>query len=176
MDPRRRRFLATSLRVLAGASLVRFGASPRVARAATLSDAARRLLPTSPYVYVSPLLADGRESRCHAELWFAWLDEAVVVIVAADRWKARALASGRDRARIWVGDHGRWRGFVGTNESFRSAPSFDARGAASRDASLLDRLLATYATKYPDEIDAWRDRMRSGFADGSRVLIRYTPA
>jgi len=43
------------------------------------------------------------------------------------------------------------------------------------DDALLDRLLAIYDRKYPGEIDKWRDRMRSGYADGSRILIRYTP-
>ena len=43
------------------------------------------------------------------------------------------------------------------------------------DAAMIERLLAAYELKYPDEIDSWRDRMRSGFADGSRVLLRYRP-
>ena len=32
---------------------------------------------------------------------------------------------------------------------------------------------ARYETKYPDEIADWRDEMRNGFRDGSRILIRY---
>ena len=64
---------------------------------------------------------------------------------------------------------------VGHNEAFRDAPSFEARASVVRDESLLDRLLALYGTKYPDEIGKWRDRMRQGYADGSRVLIRYRP-
>ena len=44
----------------------------------------------SPFVYVSPLRSDGEESACHAEVWYAWIDGAVVVTVASDRWKARA--------------------------------------------------------------------------------------
>ena len=40
----------------------------------------------------------------------------------------------------------------------------------------LDRLLAAYETKYPAEIADWRDKMRSGYADGTRTLVRYTPA
>jgi hypothetical protein len=109
-------------------------------------------------------------------VWFGWLDGAVVVITGSERWKARALGRGLDRARIWVGDHGTWKGMLGANEGFRKAPSFDARAADAKDAKLLDRLLATFEHKYPDEIGEWRDKMRRGFADGSRVLIRYTPA
>lgn len=59
------------------------------------------------------------------------------------------------------------------NEDFRDAPHFDARVERVDDASTLDRLLATYEKKYPDEIASWRDAMRSGIADGSRVLLRY---
>ena len=43
-----------------------------------------------------------------------------------------------------------------------------------KDRALLDRLLERYETKYPAEIADWRDKMRSGYADGSRTLIRYT--
>jgi len=85
------------------------------------------------------------------------------VNTSRDRWKARSIRRGGDRARIWVGDFGRWKGALGKNEDFRQGPSFDAR----------DRLLAQYEKKYPAEIGKWRDRMRDGFSDGSRVLIRY---
>ena len=136
----------------------------------------RERLERSPFVYISPLREQGLESRCHAELWYAWLDGAVVVTVAREGWKARALARGLDRARIWVGDHGRWKTWYGgRNEAFREAPHFDARGEQIDDADVFERLLAAYDVKYPDEIDEWRDRMRRGQADGSRVLLRYTP-
>ncbi len=134
------------------------------------------LLEESPFVYVSPLKRDGTESTCHAELWYAWLDGAVVVIVARNRWKATALSRGLDRARIWVGDHGVWKTWYGgRNEAFREAPAFVGRGQRVADDALLERLLARYETKYPDEIADWRAPMRDGYADGSRVLIRYTP-
>ena len=42
-------------------------------------------------------------------------------------------------------------------------------------AGCIDRLLADYEKKYPAEIGNWRDRMRAGQRDGSRVLIRYVP-
>lgn len=152
------------------------GASPGHG-AVALPKATVAALETSPFVYVSPLRADGSESTCHAEVWFAWLDGAVVVISAATSWKARAIAAGLDRARLWVGDRGRWRGLLGHNEEFRKAPSFDARAMLVRgDTELLDRLLSRYDAKYPGEIANWRDRMRQGYAQGSRVLIRYAPS
>jgi len=121
------------------------------------------------------LRSDGGESRCHGEVWFGWIDGAVVVNTSADRWKARSLRRGLDRARIWVGDFGRWKKMLGKNESFRSGPSFDARAELVEDVRVLDRLLTQFDEKYPAEIGEWRDRMRNGFADGSRVLIRYRP-
>jgi hypothetical protein len=140
------------------------------------APAPKDLLEGSPFVYISPLLADGSESTCHAEVWYAWIDESVVVTVASDRWKAGALARGLDRARIWVGDHGLWNTWYGGhNEAFKTAQHFDAHVEKVESTELLERLLARYEEKYPDEIENWRDIMRTGNADGSRVLLRYTP-
>jgi hypothetical protein len=140
-----------------------------------LSEAARALLAKSPYVYVSPLRANGDESTCHGEVWFGWIDDAVVIITAADRWKVRAIGKGLVRARLWVGDHGRWKTLTGRNEGFRDAPHFDARVSRSRDKALFDRMLALYETKYPAEIGTWRERFVEGFASGERWLLRYEP-
>ena len=104
-----------------------------------------------------------------------WLDGAVVLITSTESWKSRAQRGGLDRARVWVGEHGRWKGGLGSNDAFRKAAHFDAAVAAVKDDALLDRLLALYETKYPDEIGKWRERMRSGYREGSRVLLRYTP-
>jgi hypothetical protein len=148
--------------------------APRTAHAKEALPTA--LLESSPFVYISPLLADGSESRCHSEVWYGWVDGAVVINTAPTTWKSRALAKGRDRARIWVGDHGRVKQMIGTNDAFRSAPHFDARGeSVKNDAKLLDELLALYEKKYPTEIATWRDKMRSGYHSGERLLLRYTP-
>jgi hypothetical protein len=148
------------------------------ARGASAADALpTALLESSPFVYISPLLADGSESKCHGEVWYGWIDGAVVINTAPDTWKSRALAKGRDRARIWVGDHGRVKQMLGTNEAFRNAPHFDARVESVKgDEKLLDQLLALYEKKYPREIANWRDKMRSGYQSGERLLLRYTPA
>jgi hypothetical protein len=152
-------------------SLVLLAAPAAFARQAELEHA----LENSGFVYVSPLRADGSESTCHGEVWFGWIDGAAIVNTSKDTWKARALERGLDRARIWVGDHGRWKRLLGRNEAFRQAPSFEARAERLKDDATLDRLLAIYEKKYPAEIGKWRDRMRDGYADGSRILIRYTP-
>jgi hypothetical protein len=143
-------------------------------RAAGPGADVKALLEKSGFVYVSPLLASGAESRCHGEVWYGWLDGSVVLITANDSWKARALARGLSRARIWVGDHGRV-GRVVKSEAFRAAPSFEAHASESKDAALLDRLMAAYRVKYPAEIGTWEPRMRAGFASGDRILIRYEP-
>ena len=180
----RRRFAQRALRTSAAVAAlatgfplnVRAEASSVKSTANSLSKGLQELLPESPFAYISPLKSNGKESTCHAELWYAWIDEAVVVTVASDRWKATALAKGLDHARIWIGDHGLWKTWYGgRNEAFRAAPHFDARGERVRDADLLERLLAVYETKYPSEIAQWREPMRSGNADGSRIMIRYTP-
>ena len=146
------------------------GVAPRRALAVPTLESA---LPGSEFVYISPLRSDGRESVCHGEVWYGWLDGSVVIITSTGSWKARALERGLDRARVWVGNHGRWKGLIFRNEAFRVAPHFEARATRVRDAALLERLLALFETKYPDEIADWRDRMRGGYADGSRILIRY---
>jgi len=178
----RRQFLARGLASAAAltglgslSSFVPLGLRRAQAEADSNAKALPELLEASPYVYLSPLRSDGEESQCHAEVWYAWLDGAVVMIVAKDRWKAKAIERGLVRARIWVGDHGRWKGLLSNNEDFRQAPSFAARGERVRDKQVLEQLLARYEDKYPAEIASWRDKMRGGYADGSRVLLRYRP-
>lgn len=99
----------------------------------------------------------------------------MVVIVSRDSWKARALERGLSRARIWVGDYGRVKRLLGSNEAFRAGHHFEARASSVRDEALLERLLDSYDRKYPEEIGRWRQRMRDGYRDGRRLLIRYTP-
>jgi hypothetical protein len=150
-------------------------ARPRIAKQPPLDRKLAHALEQSPYVYVSPLLKDDSESTCHGEVWYAWIDGAVVLTSASTSWKARAVARGLHGARIWVGDHGRWKQLGLRNEAFREAPSFRARAEVVKDAALVERLLEQYDKKYPAEIGKWRERMRAGNADGSRVLLRYVP-
>ncbi len=144
---------------------------PRAARAAGEAawlEAAR----TSPLVYVSPLLKDGSESRCHGEVWFFVDGGDVVLATATKTWKARAVQAGRDRARIWVGDFGP---YAKAREKLATAPNFVARARIDKERATFDRLLEAYASKYPDEWDKWKPRFESGYAEGTRVVIRYTP-
>jgi hypothetical protein len=168
----RRAFLAGTLAVLAWPR----AGSADDAKAPELPEPALRALAGSEFVYVSPLRGDGRESTCHGEVWYGWLDDAVVLVTSKDSWKARSVAQGLDRARLWVGSHGRWKTPLGgRSEEFRQAPSFVGRARVSKDAALLERLLVVYEAKYPAEIGRWRDRFRSGLASGERVLLIYQP-
>ncbi len=147
----------------------------RLARASSSGEPsamASELLASSPLVYVSPLNADGRESRCHGEVWFFKDGEDVAVCTAKDTWKARALRKGFDRARIWVGDFG---AYSGAKEKVSAAPRFDASAEWDTDRAVFDRLLEAYARKYPGAWSNWKPRFESGFQNGSRIMIRYKP-
>ncbi|MCH7709630.1 MAG: hypothetical protein IH884_14170 [Myxococcales bacterium] len=158
-------------RIFIGGSLCLLAAPAAWARSADRGAA----LANSKLVYISPLKSNGNESACHAEVWFGWLDGSVVINTSPDRWKARAVKQGLERARIWVGDFGPWKQMLGKNEKFRQGPQFDAKVEIVKDDALIDRLLKQYDEKYPEKIVSWRDKMRNGYFDGSRVLIRYTP-
>ena len=153
---------------------------PRVAGAGHheggLGAATVKALEESPYVYVSPLKSDGEESRCHGEVWYSWLDNTVLLNTTKGAWKARAVERGLTSARVWVGDHGRWKNALGVkNEAFRAGPMFNSSVERVTDAAENERLLKDFDVKYAGPIDSWRDKMRDGFGTGDRILLRYTP-
>jgi len=166
----RRSFLASSAAAAAALLLPRGRA--RADEAFVLPEATRVALAGSPLIYLSPLRSDGAESVCHSEVWFVQDGVELLVVTASDRWKARAVSSGLDRARIWVGDFGRWKKAEGR---FKTGPSFVAKARFDADASVIESALAAFGAKYPDEWGKWEPRFRKGLADGSRVLIRYRP-
>ena len=127
-------------------------------------------LKQSPYVYVSPLKSNGGESRCHGEVWYFEDGGDAVLATATDTWKARALSQGLTRARIWVGDYGRVKQ---AGDKFRSGPSFIAEASRDQDKATFERLMKSFAGKYPDEWGKWEPRFQKGYDDGSRILIRY---
>ena len=138
----------------------------------TLPAATRSVLASSPLVYISPLLSDGRESRCHGEVWFFFDEGDVVICTGRTTWKGRALEGGKDRARIWVGDFGRG-GEVA--DRYRAGPTFATRASEDRDGDAFNRLLSAFGEKYPEQWGKWEPRFKKGFEDHSRLLIRYEP-
>jgi hypothetical protein len=162
----RRTFLAAAAAGTAGLLL------PRPARA-DHHEALAAAMAASPLVYVSPLKKDGSESTCHGEVWFVADGADVLVVTAHDRWKAKSLAKGLDRARLWVGDFGVWKDAGG---KWKSAPTFDAKVKSETDTAAREKALALFGKKYPKEWDKWGPRFAGGLADGSRVLLRYSPS
>ncbi len=140
--------------------------------AAPLSEAARDALSRSPLVYVSPLRRDGKQCRCHAEVWFAADEADALVVTSAKAWRARAIGLGLTRARLWVGDHGEW-DKSGKTQAFRESPTFLAEASIETSQKMYDRALVLFGSKYTREWSDWGPRFKKGLADGSRVLIRY---
>ena len=158
--------------LVGGVASVGMLALPTRPRAQELSEQTRAALEQSPFVYISPLRSDGAESRCHGEVWFHFDRGSVLIVTQASTWKSRALSAGLDLARIWVGDFGSVRR---AGERFRSAPVFTAKAVTGKDDAAFERLLAAFGKKYPAEWGRWEPRFRRGYADDSRVLIRYEP-
>jgi hypothetical protein len=146
---------------------------PFRARAAfELPEGTRTLLEESALVYISPIRSDGRESKCHGEVWFTFDQGDVLICTSRTTWKAKALEAGRDRARIWVGDFGRG---DDVGDRYKGGASFLSNVSEAKDRPAFDRLLDTFGKKYPQEWGKWEPRFREGYEDGSRVVIRYTP-
>lgn len=140
---------------------------------AAINSVARRALMTSDLLYLTPLHKSGKESRCHAEVWFVERAGVVYIVTADKAWRARAINIGLPRARIWVGDFGPWQK---ATERFRSAPTFVGQGARVTDASEITSVLDLYGDKYRLQWLLWKGRFRDGLKSGSRVMLRYTAA
>jgi hypothetical protein len=161
----RRRFLYA---MAASAAVVWVPRSVGAAGASAFGDAAQ----TSTLVYVSPLLADGAESRCHGEVWFVADGDDLLVVTASDRWRAVAITRGRSRARLWVGEHGVW---TRANEAWKKSPTRVASAKLDTDPKAHAHALDLFGKKYSAEWGKWGPRFQQGLASGDRVLIRYTP-
>jgi hypothetical protein len=139
-----------------------------------VSKAAQAAIETSKLIYITPVKSDGKESACHAEVWFYADGADLLVVTKQALWRSQAIQRGLDRARIWVGDHGVWKS---SDAAFRNAPSFLAQAEhISSDAQAVGRTLKAMGVKYADEgWSTYGPRFKKGLADGSRVLLRYRP-
>jgi hypothetical protein len=117
-------------------------------------------LASSTFVYISSTRKDGTLSR-PAEIWFLWHKGSVYVGTPPTTWRVRRIGWGRPQAKIWVGKP--------------DGPSFTATGAVVSEPETQAILLETFARKYPDGWKKYEESFKKGFADGSRVLVRYTP-
>jgi len=148
-------------------------AVPRLAWAAATSDGPfQAAMSESGLVYVSPLVTNGKESRCHAEVWFVAEGGDLLVVTNQERWRAVAIGKGFDRARLWVAEHGVW---TRANEAWKKSPSADAKARIERAPEQHARALKLFGAKYTESWSKWGPRFEEGLATGDRVLIRYSP-
>ena len=127
-------------------------------------------LKTSPLIYLSPIVSNGQQSRCHAEVWFMYLKGEIFVVTWSEKWKAEAMRRGFRRAKIWVGDFGPWKS---ANVRYLSAPSLNIEGQFETDSSVQEPLLLEFAHKYKNEWRFWDQKVRDGLANGDWVMLRY---
>ena len=128
---------------------------------AALSPELDRALKESKYVYVQSERKSGDLGK-PAEIWYFYDAGTVYVASPPTAWRVRRIKAGRRKARIAVGKP--------------DGPSFAATGRTLHDGAIEGRLLAAYARKYPDGWARFEEKFRTGFKDGSRILIAYTPA
>jgi hypothetical protein len=129
-------------------------------QAGALSAQVESGLHTSRYVYISSSRKDGSFGK-PAEIWFMYEGGAVWVASPKTTWRVRRIHAGRPRARIAVGT--------------RSGPTFLATGSVVTDTSPREAMFRAFAKKYPEGWSKWEQPFRQGLADGTRVLIKYTP-
>ena len=154
-------------------SCLAIAAAPLPLRAATtLPDATLHSLGASQTIYITPLKKGGAESKCHAEVWFAYYGGSIFVVTSSKAWRARAISLGFTQARMWVGEFGVWQR---ATEAFRKAPELTATGALVADTATQSEVLDKFGAKYRAEWSSWGPKFRNGLKDGSRVMLRYSP-
>ncbi len=135
------------------------------------ADASRGMA-ESALIYITPLKRDGSESSCQAEVWFQLHEEAMYVVTSNKAWRAIAVGKGLSSARVWVGDVGQWKS---ANGKYKTLPVVTTQASLVGDKAVQTAVLAAMGRKYPAEWDTWGPRFNNGLADGSRVMLRYTP-
>jgi hypothetical protein len=129
-------------------------------RASALSSDMEAALRTSTYVYIASKRKDGSFGK-PSEIWFMYRDGAVWVASPTTTWRAKRIKAKRPKARIAIGKP--------------DGPTFKAKGSIVKDTAVYDEMYQTFAKKYPDGWPKYEQQFRKGLADGSRVLIKYTP-
>jgi len=161
----RRRFFQA-----AGAG-VSFAAFPFVAGGA--ADPLAEAMKSSGLIYVTPIKTNGEESKCQAEVWFVSDGKDMFICSETSSWRAYAPRIGLDTARIWVGDVGVW---TRSDGKYKKLPRVDCKASYVEDKAEIERVLETYGNKYTMEWLVWGRRFRDGLGNGSRTMVRYTPA
>jgi len=153
-------------------------------RNATLGVAASSLLPSllvsqqvwaqseSRLIYISPMKSNGDLSRCQAEVWYVGDASDFVVVTGDKAWRARAVANGLTKAQVWVGDVGVWKKSDGR---YKELPAQTMNASLENDSGAHARVLEIFSRKYASAWSTWGPRFENSLADGSRVMLRYTP-
>lgn len=134
---------------------------------------AKAALEKSSLIYLSPILSNGTESKCHGEVWFVYYKDEVIVVTQSDAWRAQAVRRNLTTTAIWIGEFGVW---SRAKNRFKSAPYLRATGQLENDRAFHASVLAKYAEKYVDEWGSWGPRFEKGLAEGTRVMLRYRPS
>jgi hypothetical protein len=138
------------------------------AQAASLKQA----IDSSDLVYLTAIRSDGSESSCQAEVWFVPKGPDLYIVSATSSWRVRAVKKGLNKARIWVGDLGQWRG---TEGKYKTLPKLDALATEVTDAAEQAQILDQFGSKYAVSWVFYGSRFRDGLADGTRTMVRYRP-
>ena len=127
-------------------------------------------LKKSALIYLSPILSNGAESKCHGEVWFVYHDEEIIVVTQHNAWRAEAVRKNLTTTAIWIGEFGVW---TKAKNRYKSAPYVRATGRFETDANMHATVLEKFGAKYSKEWGSWGPRFTKGLSDGSRVMLRY---
>ena len=140
--------------------------------AAELPGVLKGELEESDLIYLTPIQSNGKESSCQSEIWYVWDGADIFVCTDTTAWRARAVAKGLDRTRIWVGDLGNWKR---TDGKYKALPSMEAASSIVTDKSLHAEALELFGNKYPFGWIRYGSIFKEGLESGSRTLLKYRP-
>ena len=126
----------------------------------------------SPLIYLSTVKSDGDLSSCQAEVWYVQDGADMYVVTDASAWRAKAVRQGLTQTKVWVGDVGLWKR---SNGAYKALPNLMAAASFETNGARHAALLAKFGNKYSPEWPTWGPRFRDGLANGSRVMLKYTP-
>jgi hypothetical protein len=65
--------------------------------------------------------------------------------------------------------------FDASDADLKDLSSFEATGSIVDDSKIHEAMFKAYARKYPDGWPKHEEGFRTGFKEGSRVLVKYVP-
>jgi hypothetical protein len=140
----------------------------------SLPDSVQEELRTATYVYISSTRKDGSLGK-PSEIWFLYEQGAVYVGTRPASWRVKRIKAGRPQAKIWVGKPKGPTMFGASEAALKNLSSFEAIGSVVNDPTIHEAMLQAYAKKYPQGWPKHEEGFRTGFKDGSRLLVKYVP-